>query len=235
MDLDLLAQTLRDWQDRGQLHAGEGSVVGRWEPTPVADGLRVGATDDDGRALVERWDGSAWSVERRYDRAEDAADHLFDRLGSLTASRYWGDETWTALRTKVHDGAVLRTAALLLWPEADLQPDRWDLVARLDQLGIDRSCYWVHGVDDFPEPDELVVQLRRDGDGWVVGSTERGSFRSVARCSAEADACRRLFRELISGFVVSMGTEHNPPAVLARHRSTLRAALAEALDLLGPD
>ena len=232
MDPELLAQTLRDWEQRGDLRAGEGIVVGLHEPPPVEGARRVGSLDAQGRHLVEVWQDGSWSTLRATTVADEATAHVFDELGSLTASRYWGSERWSELRSKVHDGAVLRTAVLLLWPEADLQPDRWDLAVRLGELGVAPTGFWIEDVSEG-HADELVPQLRRDGGGWVVGNEERGAFHAIARFSTEADACRRFFRDAFaSGTGVSMGFEHDPVTVAAGHRPALREALLSALALL---
>lgn len=234
MDLAFLADTVRSWEQRGQLQPGEAVVVGHHEPQPLPGALRVGGADGGGRSLVEELAADAtWTVLRRYPAPDAAADHAFDRLGSLTASRYWGADEWGRIRARVRAGAVLRTASLLVCPEWELGGDRWDLAARFADLGIEpEGLWWLEGVDGLPEPDELVTQLRVEGDDWVVGVTERGLFRVDGRYSRERDACARVLRDVYAHLAVSMGTGDEPVHVTEPYRDAVRAALHEALALV---
>jgi len=167
---------------------------------------------------------------------EPAVDHVFDRLGSVVAERHWGAEEWARIQAHVRQGALLRTAVLLVRPDWDLGGDRWDLVDRLRSLGLEpEGRYWVDGVDGLPAPGELVPQLRREDGWWVVGSEERGAFRASARFSDEGDACRRMFREVFaSGAAVSMGVGGVAPHVVAPFVDEVRAAVDEVLALVSP-
>lgn len=235
VDLDLLTTTIERWEADGTLLRGAGIVVGRHEPEPVDGALRVGAVDGAGRAPVEvLLPTGAWAVLRRYEVLDAAAAFAFDRLGEVVAERYWGPAAWADIQARVRQGALLRTAALLVRPEWDLGGDRWDLVDRLRSLGLEpEGRYWVEGVDGLPAPGELVPQLRREDGWWIVGGEERGAFRAWARFSDEGDACRRMFREVFaSGAAVTMGVGGEPPHVVAPFVAAVRAAVEEALALL---
>lgn len=223
------------WEGEGSLVAGEAIVVGFHEPVPLPGALRVGRHDGAERTIVEELtEGGRWIVVRRYETAEEAAAFAFDRLGSLTAERHWGTEEWDRIRANVRAGALLRTASLLVWPELDLGADRWELVERLQGLGVDpEGRYWVDGVDGLPPPDECVPQLRREQRWWIIGVEERGSFSEWARFSDEGDACRRMFREVFaSGAAVTMGVADEGAHLVPAYGSEIRAALDEVARLL---
>lgn len=238
MDLEQLAASIVRWERDGTLWPGEGIVVGRHEPEPLIDGLRIGGLDEDGRTLVEVFAADErWVVRRRYDDPDQASAYVFDRLGDLVAARHWGATEWTSIRDNVRVGAILRTAVLLLAPEWDLGGDRWDVVDRLRALGLEPDGrYWVDGVDGLAPPGEEVLELRRADDGWwEVGIEERGLFRASGRFSEEADACRRLARDVLTSAAVSMGDGSTSAHVVPAFVDRLRQALDEVTRLVAPD
>ena len=238
VDLEQLAASIVRWERDGTLWPGEGIVVGRHEPEPLIDGLRIGGLDEDGRTLVEVFAADErWVVRRRYDDPDQASAYVFDRLGDLVAARHWGATEWTSIRDNVRVGAILRTAVLLLAPEWDLGGDRWDVVDRLRALGLEPDGrYWVDGVDGLAPPGEEVLELRRADDGWwEVGIEERGLFRASGRFSEEADACRRLARDVLTSAAVSMGDGSTSAHVVPAFVDRLRQALDEVTRLVAPD
>ena len=229
MELGLLLSSIERWEADGTLQVGEAVVHGHHEPVPVegAWGLSLPAGSP---AEVARWRSGRWEVQRRDPDLAGATGYVFDRLGELVAERHWGPKRWDEIEERVALGARLRTAALLLWPEADLRPDRWALAARLRELGLaPEGRWWIADVDDLPAPDELVVQLRRTGEGFAVGVEERGAWNEWVGTSDEATACRALFRAVLSGWIVTMGMADEQPHVLAPFAPLVRDALARAL------
>lgn len=229
MEVGLLVDAIERWEADGTLQVGEAVVHGHHEPVPV-EGAWGLAIPPGGPAEVARWCDGAWDVQRRDPDPAAATGYVFDRLGELVAERHWGPQEWASIERRVALGAQLRTAALLLWPEADLRPDRWALAARLRELGVEpEGRWWVADVDDLPAPDELVVQLRRTDEGFAVGVEERGAWNEWVRTSDEATACRAVFRSVVSGSVVTMGMAGQEPHVLAPFVPLVRDALAQAL------
>ena len=238
MDAAALAENLQRWEANGTLVPGEGVVAGHHEPAPVEGAFGLGVAPG-GPASVSRWSEGSWSVARRYPDVAAAAGYVFDRLGEVSAARHWGAEEWAQLEAAVALGARLRTAALLLWPEADLRPQRWDLAGRLLELGIEPDgLWWIEDVDGLPSPDELVVQLRRVDGGFAVGVVERGSWSEWLRTTDEGVACRELFRRLISGTAATMGMAGEEPHLTERFaplvRAELERVLAEVADVADP-
>ena len=211
MDVEQLVAFVVREEGAGHLKAGEAVIVGVHEPAPVDGALRVGRHDD-GSFSVARFDGSLWTVTRRYDRAGDAYRHAFDELSELTAARYWGEQFWERRNRHVAEGCVLRTAALLLDPRGNLLSDRGEMVERLNALGLSpEHRYWVEGIDGSAASEDEIHELHRaEGDGWKVIIRERGVSRELARFAAERDACQWLFAELVMQATVSMG--HTGPS-----------------------
>jgi hypothetical protein len=93
VDLKRLAGFVMEWEARGEIHPGEGVVVGYHEPAAVAGALRVGRTKG-GQSLVEELvQDREWGVLRSYDNEEDACTFVFDRLAERSA-RAWDIPTW---------------------------------------------------------------------------------------------------------------------------------------------
>ncbi len=140
----------------------------------------------------------------------------------------------------VRDGALLRTAADLLVPFGELgRLTGPELVEQLSLLGIkaataDRRTgyFWVEGACPGPEPMDEVIVLRSDGESWVVGYWERGSFRIDHRFWSEEDACRWLLHDLVSHSAISMGSTKSRPHVNERFRKSILAALDEVTALV---
>jgi hypothetical protein len=134
----------------------------------------------------------------------------------------------------VREGALLRIASDLLVPYGELGSfDRHQLLVWLAQLGIEPAGagpvgpFWVEGACPGAEPRDEVTVLRRDGDWWIAGYWERGSFRVDHRFGSEGDACRWMLHHLVSHHVTSMGTTTVPPHVREGFEDMVLEALAE--------
>lgn len=140
----------------------------------------------------------------------------------------------------VREGALLRIASDLLVPFGELgYLDCHDLLEWLADLGIEPAegahrlgPFWVEGACPGPEPKDEVTILRSEGDWWVVGYWERGSFRIDHRFGSEADACRWMLHHLVSHHVTSMGTTMVPPHVRAGFEERVLDALEEVATLI---
>jgi hypothetical protein len=140
----------------------------------------------------------------------------------------------------VREGALLRIASDLLVPFGELGNfDRQELLEWLAQLGIEPAAgtdrlgpFWIEGVCPGPEPKDEVTILRSDGDWWVVGYWERGSFRIDHRFGSEADACQWMLHHLVSHQVTSMGTTKVPPHVREGFEERVLEALEEVATLI---
>lgn len=141
---------------------------------------------------------------------------------------------------RVREGCLLRIASDLLVPFGELgELDRFELVEWLARLGMKPATatsqtgwFWVEGACPGPEPKDEVTILRSEGDWWVIGIWERGSFRVDHRFGREGDACRWLLHDLVAARTTSMGTTQTPPHVRDRSRSELLAVLAEVAALV---
>jgi hypothetical protein len=232
MDAAQLTRFIVTEEQAGRLSVGEAIVVGLHEPPPIAGGLRVGRVEG-GRTLVEEHEAGQWQVRRRYELASEAHAHAFDVLGEITAARYWGDEFWAQRHRRVTEGAVLRTAVLLLDPRWNMIADRWELVQRLTALGLTPQYrYWVDGVDGMAEPEEEILELHRTPEGWLIGVAERGSLSEWGRFSRESDACRAMFVHVVTSAAAGMGSADGGPYVTELFRSRVAAALEDALVLV---
>ncbi len=140
----------------------------------------------------------------------------------------------------VREGALLRTAADLLVPLGELgRLIGPELVEQLSTLGIkpaiagqNTGYFWVEGACPGPEPTDEVIVLRSDGQSWVVGYWERGSFRIDHRFWSEEDACRWLLHDLVSHSAVSMGSTTSRPHVSSIYRERILTALEEVTALI---
>jgi len=132
----------------------------------------------------------------------------------------------------------MRLASDLLFPLAELQSlTRSELVDALAEVGLTpvvdgRRLFWVEGACDEPEPNDDVTVLRQDGESWVVGYWERGSFRIDFRCDREHEACRYLLHDMVSHHTTSMGSTTTAPYVRDEFRPAILAALAEVTALV---
>ena len=154
-------------------------------------------------------------------------------LGEITAARYWGDDFWAERHRTVTEGAVLRTAVLLLDPRWNMIKDRWELVRRLTALGLaPLHRYWVEGVDGMEQPDDEILELHRTPEGWLIGVTERGSLSEWGRFSRESDACRSMFVHVVTSAAAGMGSAAGEPYVTEAFRSRVAVALEDALALV---
>ena len=141
---------------------------------------------------------------------------------------------------QVREGALLRIASDLLVPFGELASfDRFELVAWLAELGIAPSTgahrlgpFWVQDACSGVEPQDEVTILRREGDAWIVGYWERGSFDLRHRFGNEGDACKWMLHHLVSHEATSMGTTQVPPGVRETHRDAILAALDEVAALV---
>lgn len=140
---------------------------------------------------------------------------------------------------RVREGALLRIASDLLVPFGELgRFDGHQLVEWLAQLGIEpegslgSGPFWIEGPCPGPEPRDEVTILRSDGDWWVIGYWERGSFRIHHRFGSQADACQRMLHDLVSEHVTSMGTTDVPPHVREEFRARVLEVLEEVVDLV---
>lgn len=141
---------------------------------------------------------------------------------------------------RVREGALLRIASDLLVPYGELASfDRFELIEWLSQFGIEPSAgahrlgpFWVQDACSGAEPRDEVTILRRDGDAWIVGYWERGSFDVRHRFGSEGDACKWMLHHLISNEATSMGTTKVPPHVREIHRDAILSALEEVAALL---
>jgi hypothetical protein len=139
---------------------------------------------------------------------------------------------------RVREGALLRIASDLLAPLGELASfDRFELIEWLSGLGIiptahEDPYFWVEDACPGPEPRDEVTILRRDGEWWVVGYWERGSFDLRHRFGNEGDACKWMLHYLVSHRATSMGTTTHPPHVTDDSREALLAALDEVTALV---
>lgn len=140
----------------------------------------------------------------------------------------------------VREGALLRVASDLLVPLGELGSfDCHELLEWLAHFGIEPAAgadrlgpFWIEGACPDPEPKDEVTILRSDGDWWVVGYWERGSFRVDHRFGSEADACQWMLHHLVSHQVTSMGTIDVPPHIQEGFRARILEALDEVAELV---
>ncbi len=140
----------------------------------------------------------------------------------------------------VRDGCLLRIASDLLVPFGELgHLDRVELIEWLSQVGIEPATgpqglgsFWVEGACPDPEPRDEVTVLRRDGDWWIIGYWERGSFRVDHRFGSEGDACRWLLHDLVAHHATSMGTTELLPHARGDFKSKMVAVLGEVAELV---
>jgi len=145
----------------------------------------------------------------------------------------------------VREGALLRLASGLLCPEAEFGGTRAELLSRLERFGIRPEVgahrlgpFWIEGECEPPEPRDEVTIFKRQGDTWVIGYWERGSFDVRHRFGNEGDACRWMMHHLLSHEVTSMGWisvgsgAEVGPHVREPFRSALLDALSNAAELV---
>jgi hypothetical protein len=74
--------------------------------------------------------------------------------------------------------------------------DSRKLVEALKEAGVDHRLYYVPGNPAEGPMNEQYMVLEHEGDRWLVGSWERGSFSENRAFDSEDDACRYFYEVL---------------------------------------
>ncbi|WP_127361588.1 hypothetical protein [Actinacidiphila soli] len=108
--------------------------------------------------------------------------------------------------------------------------DRRELCEALVSAGVPDGLYEIPGFHEFELKPVDFMYLRQEGDAWVVGSFERGLYRTMKRFDSEDAASRFLYKWLTDrGPGPGPDTAEEMEAIL-RDREEIQRAAREAYD-----